>query len=302
MTFASSSSIDMPTSIGYSTYACPVTENAYDPAFFGGRVSRYPFPDHHAPPLALLALAVREMQAWLLGDPDRVIVVHCKAGKGRSGTIACAYLLTLEAPPTGPKLQKSMTAKEWAVRRAEELLRLAEEDLEELEDWEAQTEGNGSPTTARRALIPNRRKTIKNQAISRDQPIDHGRLFPEIQQVAISHTRFASIRHVPAPSMVNTRCATASRHPQIHHDPPKIHLNRVSNRSLSPIPVAKIKERGVGMSLQAEKGLRRNYEAGVLASELKNGEWDKKKMIREFGRLERSAVVEEGGILTLVPG
>ncbi|KZO98465.1 hypothetical protein CALVIDRAFT_511880, partial [Calocera viscosa TUFC12733] len=114
---------------------CPLTENTYDPSFFRGHVSRYPFPDHHAPPLALLALAVREMHAWLSADPERVIVVHCKAGKGRSGTLACAYLLTLETP-AGPTLQRSLNAKEWTGRRAEELLRQAEEELTDEEDVE----------------------------------------------------------------------------------------------------------------------------------------------------------------------
>lgn len=39
------------------------------------------------------------MRNWLKhGDfPDRVVVVHCKAGKGRSGTVACSYLIAEEA-------------------------------------------------------------------------------------------------------------------------------------------------------------------------------------------------------------
>ncbi|KZT61705.1 hypothetical protein CALCODRAFT_490953 [Calocera cornea HHB12733] len=134
---------------------CPLTENAYDPAFFNGHVSRYPFPDHHAPPLALLALAVREMHAWLSADPERVIVVHCKAGKGRSGTLACAYLLTLEAPPAAPKLQRSVTTKEWAARRAEELLERAEEELTEDEGMVGEVGGEvGSLKSVQRAEVP----------------------------------------------------------------------------------------------------------------------------------------------------
>ncbi|KAL6719872.1 Telomerase protein component 1 [Lecanora helva] len=39
------------------------------------------------------------MRDWLKGHgstKDRVIVVHCKAGKGRSGTVACSYLISQE--------------------------------------------------------------------------------------------------------------------------------------------------------------------------------------------------------------
>ncbi|KZP14936.1 hypothetical protein FIBSPDRAFT_1048458 [Athelia psychrophila] len=101
---------------------CPVKENSYPASVFDGRVSRYPFPDHHAPPLAILPLAAREMRAWLDGSSERVIVVHCKAGKGRSGTLACAYLLSLEGTPKPPRLERNYTAKEWAHVRADELM------------------------------------------------------------------------------------------------------------------------------------------------------------------------------------
>ncbi|KAJ2912983.1 hypothetical protein MD484_g7444, partial [Candolleomyces efflorescens] len=42
------------------------------------------------------------MHAWLDGAPDRIAVIHCKAGKGRSGTVACSYLLTLTGTPNSP--------------------------------------------------------------------------------------------------------------------------------------------------------------------------------------------------------
>ncbi|KAF5383289.1 hypothetical protein D9615_005022 [Tricholomella constricta] len=98
---------------------CPIRENSYDASFFDGRVSRYPFPDHHAPPLAIMPLVAREMRAWLNGSSDRVAVLHCKAGKGRSGTMACAYLLSLDDSPSPPKLQRSYTQKQWARLRAD---------------------------------------------------------------------------------------------------------------------------------------------------------------------------------------
>lgn len=91
---------------------CPLYENAYAPEAMRNRVSRYPFPDHHPPPLPLLPLAVREMTAWLEGDPDRIAIIHCKAGKGRSGTLLCSYLLSLPSLPPPPQLDRSYTHSE----------------------------------------------------------------------------------------------------------------------------------------------------------------------------------------------
>jgi hypothetical protein len=36
------------------------------------------------------------MRNWIHENKDRVVVVHCKAGKGRSGTASCAYLISEE--------------------------------------------------------------------------------------------------------------------------------------------------------------------------------------------------------------
>ncbi|KAH9908559.1 hypothetical protein F4778DRAFT_717615 [Xylariomycetidae sp. FL2044] len=85
------------------------------------RIRHYPWPDHHPPPFRLVPMIVASMRNWLAGNPldadgvgatdpkknlvgkvldtwkdkksGRVVVVHCKAGKGRSGTMACSYLI-----------------------------------------------------------------------------------------------------------------------------------------------------------------------------------------------------------------
>ncbi|KAM0325830.1 hypothetical protein ACHAQA_007132 [Verticillium albo-atrum] len=88
-----------------------------------GRVRHYPWPDHHPPPFRLVPMIMASMRNWLHGGElhdgnpappasavaatapsdaavgeasekkKRVAVVHCKAGKGRSGTISCSYLI-----------------------------------------------------------------------------------------------------------------------------------------------------------------------------------------------------------------
>ncbi|KAK9422590.1 hypothetical protein SUNI508_00453 [Seiridium unicorne] len=87
------------------------------------RIRHYPWPDHHPPPFRLIPMIMASMRNWLNGndlDEDgvgqedksksgkligrvletwkdknnpRVIVVHCKAGKGRSGSTACSFLI-----------------------------------------------------------------------------------------------------------------------------------------------------------------------------------------------------------------
>lgn len=64
------------------------------------RISHFPWPDHHPPPFNLVPQIMASMHGWLHPDgkhnKKRVIVVHCKAGKGRSGTVACSYLMSEE--------------------------------------------------------------------------------------------------------------------------------------------------------------------------------------------------------------
>ena len=88
----------------------------------GSQVWHFPWPDHHPPPFALVPRIMSSMRDWLgdgTGDEHgsrvegsrgedeskRVVVLHCKAGKGRSGTVTCAYLVAEE----GWKLQDALT-------------------------------------------------------------------------------------------------------------------------------------------------------------------------------------------------
>lgn len=72
-----------------------------------GRIHHYPWPDHHPPPFSLIPAIMGSMRNWIYNLDEkesgtqqekgsRVAVVHCKAGKGRSGTIACGYMISEE--------------------------------------------------------------------------------------------------------------------------------------------------------------------------------------------------------------
>ena len=68
------------------------SEKAYEASFFYDRVERFPFDDHNAPPLSIMLPFCRSVDEWLKQHPENVAVVHCKAGKGRTGVMICAYL------------------------------------------------------------------------------------------------------------------------------------------------------------------------------------------------------------------
>lgn len=65
----------------------------YDYAKFSNQVMDFYWTDHHPPPIELLFRACRVIHEWLQQDLENVVVVHCKAGKGRTGTLICCYLL-----------------------------------------------------------------------------------------------------------------------------------------------------------------------------------------------------------------
>ena len=60
---------------------------------YHGAVASYPFMDHNPPSFELILPCCAHMHRFLQANPDNVVAVHCKAGKGRTGLIIVCYLL-----------------------------------------------------------------------------------------------------------------------------------------------------------------------------------------------------------------
>jgi len=68
-------------------------ERSYEKRLFNDRVQTFKFPDHSVPTIAMMLRFCNSVQKWMVRDPRNVIAVHCKGGKGRTGTMICSWLL-----------------------------------------------------------------------------------------------------------------------------------------------------------------------------------------------------------------
>jgi hypothetical protein len=73
---------------------CSEPEHQYDAEVFSGRLcDEFQWPDHTPCTLSMLHALVDSIVAWLDADPENVALVHCKAGKGRTGLAICAAMV-----------------------------------------------------------------------------------------------------------------------------------------------------------------------------------------------------------------
>lgn len=74
---------------------CCEAGRGYSPSLFDGRVERYPFLDHGSPYLQTMTNFCDSAAQWLNDDPNHLVALHCLAGKGRAGIMACCLLLRM---------------------------------------------------------------------------------------------------------------------------------------------------------------------------------------------------------------
>ncbi|KAM5288034.1 phosphatidylinositol 3,4,5-trisphosphate 3-phosphatase TPTE2-like [Ctenodactylus gundi] len=72
------------------------SERTYDPKYFHYRVHRIKIDDHNVPTLKQMLLFSKEVQEWMAQDEKNIVVIHCKGGKGRTGTMVCTCLIASE--------------------------------------------------------------------------------------------------------------------------------------------------------------------------------------------------------------
>lgn len=88
----------------------------YDYGKFENRVTECGFPDHHPPPLQILLDIMNDMLEWTARSSKHVVVVHCLAGKGRTGVVCSCYLLLVGFYGSIYKLRKETEIREIANR------------------------------------------------------------------------------------------------------------------------------------------------------------------------------------------
>ncbi|XP_064637589.1 phosphatidylinositol 3,4,5-trisphosphate 3-phosphatase TPTE2-like isoform X2 [Lineus longissimus] len=69
------------------------SERTYDESLFHYRVERILIDDHNVPKLSEMIRYADCVREWMRANDSNVIAVHCKGGKGRTGTMICTWLV-----------------------------------------------------------------------------------------------------------------------------------------------------------------------------------------------------------------
>ena len=59
-------------------------------------IGHFPMMDHNPAPIKLIFLLCLDVLAFISQDPENMIAMHCKAGKGRTGLAISCYLVFME--------------------------------------------------------------------------------------------------------------------------------------------------------------------------------------------------------------
>ncbi|KAK6461633.1 protein tyrosine phosphatase [Scheffersomyces coipomensis] len=68
-------------------------QGGYQDSDVYNRVCHLGFPDHQVPTLDIMIRSCESIDKYLSESRENVAILHCKAGKGRSGTLCCAYIM-----------------------------------------------------------------------------------------------------------------------------------------------------------------------------------------------------------------
>ncbi|XP_071087021.1 phosphatidylinositol 3,4,5-trisphosphate 3-phosphatase TPTE2-like isoform X1 [Haliotis cracherodii] len=69
------------------------SERDYDETLFFNNVRRVFIDDHNVPKLSDMLKFADDVREWMASDSRNVIAIHCKGGKGRTGTMICTWLI-----------------------------------------------------------------------------------------------------------------------------------------------------------------------------------------------------------------
>jgi phosphatidylinositol-3,4,5-trisphosphate 3-phosphatase/dual-specificity protein phosphatase PTEN len=87
------------------------SERSYEASKFYGSVHCFPFDDHNPCEFEVTKKFCENLRQWLGEHPQNVAAIHCKAGKGRTGTMIACYLVYINAAPTAEQALQMFAEK-----------------------------------------------------------------------------------------------------------------------------------------------------------------------------------------------